>query len=138
MGKAAHGGFAQHVAQYAAAVWVADPQRGDGSGRSGQPPHRQREAQGDQEVNGRGQRGQDGQPGAGCRPDGGGDPNRGGGGQTAHGVAADEDQACAQEPDAGDDLRGHPGGVEDHQPGHQHVGEPVLADQHEQRRAHVG
>jgi hypothetical protein len=48
-----------------------------------------------------------------------------------------EDQARADKPDAGDDLRGHPGRVQHHQLLFQHVGEPVLADQHEQRRPHT-
>ena len=76
-----------------------------------------------------------GRPAPDADADSGGDPDRGGGGEAADGVAADEDEPGAQEPDPGHDLRGHPGRVEDDQPGLQHVGEPVLADQHEQRRA---
>jgi hypothetical protein len=48
-------------------------------------------------------------------------------------VTADEDQPAADESDPSHDLRGHPGRVQDHV-GSEHVGEPVLADEHEQRR----
>jgi len=47
------------------------------------------------------------------------------------GVTAHEDQARADEPDAGDDLGRHPGRVGDDKPGLHDIIEAVLADQHE-------
>jgi hypothetical protein len=53
----------------------------------------------------------------------------------AHGVAADEDQAAADEPDPGDDLGSDAGGVEDDVILVEHVREAIGADEHEQRSA---
>ena len=92
------------------------------------------EAVGHQEIAGGGRRGQHRQPAAGRHADRGGQPDRRRGGEPAHQVPLDEDQAAADETDAGDDLRGHPGRVEHHVVA-QHVGEPVLGHEHDQRRA---
>ena len=75
------------------------------------------------------------QLGTGCGPDCGGEPDRRRGGQSADLVAADEDQSGADEADSGDDLAGHPRGVERDQAFGEDVAEPVLADDHEQRGA---
>jgi hypothetical protein len=60
------------------------------------------------------------------------------GGEAAYRAAAHEDDPGAQEPHARHDLGGDPRGVQDHQAGFQDVGEPVFADQHEQRGADPG
>jgi hypothetical protein len=68
-----------------------------------------------------------------ANPRGGGYPPARRGGQPADRVAPDKDDARAGEPDAADDLRRDPGRVEDDPLSLQHIAEPVLADQHEQR-----
>ena len=61
-----------------------------------------------------------------------GEPDRRRGGEPAHRAALHEDQAGADEPEPGDDLRRHPGRVDDDLAGHHDVLEAVLADQQEQ------
>jgi hypothetical protein len=61
-----------------------------------------------------------------------GEPDRGRRGEPAHRAALHEDQAGADEPEPGDDLRRHPGRVDDDLAGHHDVLEAVLADQQEQ------
>ena len=77
---------------------------------------------------------EDREAGAAGHADRGGDPDDRGGGESADGVTADEDQSAADESDPGDDLRGDAGGVEDHV-GAEDVAESVFADEHEQRGA---
>jgi glycosyltransferase involved in cell wall biosynthesis len=59
--------------------------------------------------------------------DGSSKPDGRSGGQTADRIAADENQPRTEEPDTRDDLRGHPGRIQDDPPGFDDVAEPVLA-----------
>src|SRR5581483_7312285 len=134
-GEPALGRLVEDGPQDAVPVGITDAQRCRRGFRQRQAVAYQREEERDDEVRARGQRGEQQQAGTGRGPDGGGDPDGRGGGEATHRVAPDENEPRAEEADAGDDLRGHPGRVKHDQFVLYDVVEPVLADQHEQGRA---
>ena len=103
-----------------------------GQRRAGQEAHEWGENQSDDEVGeGHGQR-QVGQTGAAGHADGGDEPDGGGGGEAVDFFVVDEDQAGADEADAGDYLGGDAGGVEDDAVVDEDVVEAVLRDEQEE------
>ena len=64
-------------------------------------------------------------------------PDGGGGGEASDGSAAGQDDARAEEANAGHDLRGHARGVEADEVCGEDIHEPVFADDHEESGGHA-